>query len=64
MDINPLIIHDKDGISWHEAPKPFWLHRCRPQTYGYIGSDRVDKCACGGFRFNGEAWTARNTRRK
>ena len=54
-----------DGIAWHDAPIPPHLHRCHPQTTGWIGFDQIQRCPCGAIRntrFRG--WLEKNTRRK
>jgi hypothetical protein len=55
-----------DGIPWYDAPRPFWLHRCKVQTYGYVGMfDYVERCACGAIRRGGTRfWFERNSRRR
>jgi hypothetical protein len=52
------------GLPWHEAPRPRRWHFCRPQTFGWIGFDQVDRCACGASRANGGRWVRRNSRRR
>lgn len=53
------IVH-VDGVPWHEAPRPRWLHRCRAQTTG-MG---VARCACGAISGPAGYWMERNSRRK
>lgn len=53
----------RDGIPWHQAPIPRWLHRCRVQTTGFT-SRAVDRCACGSIRIGWGPWLERNTRRR
>ena len=57
----------RNGVEWADAPLPFWLHRCKPQTRGWVGFDRVERCACGATRFPlrfGKGWTGRNETRR
>lgn len=63
-DFSDTVIYDFDGISWHEAPVPRRLHRCRPQTYGLIGFSLYVRCACGAISPDGDPWLERNSRRK
>jgi hypothetical protein len=53
----------RNGVAWHEAKRPFPLHKCRAQTTGYIGISEVQRCACGGIR-NGKhhGWLRKNER--
>lgn len=54
-----------DGVAWHEAPKPWRWHRCKPQTRGRFSDLAVDRCACGGMRYMGDDfWIERNSRRR
>lgn len=54
-----------DGIPWHDAPVPPRLHRCKPQTKGWVNFfTQVDRCACGAIRMDGGRWMERNARRK
>lgn len=58
-------IEHKNGIPWHEAKLPFWIHRCKPQTRGWMGYFRsVDRCACGAVRRDEGHWFEKNERRK
>lgn len=56
----------RDGIPWNKAPLPSVLHWCSPQTVGWIGTDRVERCACGAIRNPGIStrWMERNSRRR
>lgn len=54
---------NKDGVSWAEAPKPFFIHRCKTQTTGWIGFMQVQRCACGGSKIDDGPWIERNSRR-
>lgn len=60
---NANITH-RDGTPWHAAPIPRRLHRCTPQTHGWIRLEQTDRCACGALRFDGHGpWIHRNSRR-
>lgn len=52
-----------DGVPWHAMPIPRRWHRCRAQTSGTYGPDRIERCACGAIRYNRRGWLDRNTRR-
>lgn len=53
-----------NGVHWFDAPKPWRWHRCRPQTRGFILGDFIERCACGGLRYDGHGpWIERNSRR-
>jgi hypothetical protein len=55
----------RDGLSWWEAPVPRRLHRCKPQTRGYLNwFTFVERCACGAIRMDGSHWMDRNSTRK
>lgn len=56
-------VEDLDGVSWYDAPKPKRLHRCAPQTTGYIGGVHIDRCSCGAVRINMRTWEEKNSRR-
>lgn len=62
----PLVgveIQDKNGISWHEAPRPSRFHRCKAQTRGWIGFDLVERCRCGAIRRGRDRfWIHKNSR--
>ena len=49
--VNALLWH-RDGIAWHEAPRPFIWHRHRVQTAGF-GAYR---CRCGAFKEPVTGW--------
>lgn len=56
-------IAHRDGIAWHEAKRPFPLHKCRAQTTGFIGLQAVERCACGAIRGNNySGWLRKNER--
>lgn len=63
MTIPKLNVHF-DGIPWHEAPIPRRLHRCKVQTAGTLVGSEIDRCACGGIRWDNGIWFERNSRRK
>lgn len=53
----------RDGIAWHEAKRPFPLHKCRAQTVGFLGLDEVHRCACGAIRNSKyHGWLRKNER--
>jgi hypothetical protein len=60
--------HHIDGIPWHKAPQPRWLHRCRPWSIGPAtpaGHDPMYRCACGSYRLaSTRHWVAKNSRRR
>jgi hypothetical protein len=58
-----LIIHDKDGVPWHDAPRPLRLHFCKAWTYGWDGPLYVERCSCGAIRLDRHIWMERNTRK-
>lgn len=62
-DVRSAIVN-RDGVWWHEAPKPPRFHRCKPQTKGWATLDEVRRCACGGVSLNGGRWFDRNSRSK
>jgi hypothetical protein len=54
-----------NGVSWFDAPAPFWVHRCKAQTVGWVGFfTSVERCACGSVRLDGRRWMERNARRR
>lgn len=61
-----LTVHDRDGIDWYDAPKPWFLHRCVVQTRAWAEGIRIERCACGAINFNpekfGTHWEERNRR--
>jgi len=58
-------VQDVGGVPWYNAPLPRRWHRCRRQTYGWIGMDYVERCACGAMRLSGRGgWMDKNERRK
>ena len=57
-------IHHIDGVPWHEAKVPFWLHRCRAQTYGWMSFQYIERCACGALRYDRRVWIRKNDRLK
>lgn len=53
------------GIPHYDADLPRRWHRCWVQTYGLIGFETVERCACGAMRRGGRRlWAERNSRRK
>jgi len=62
------LVH-KDGVSWMDAPRPFYLHRCRAQSEGWLGLHlQVVRCACGAIAmpdrpWDKPKWMERNSRR-
>ena len=59
-------IEHLDGVPWHDALPPFWLHRCRAQTRGRgVRGELIERCACGAIRFEHlPGWGERNQRRR
>jgi hypothetical protein len=58
------MIH-KDGVPWWDAPLPRRWHRCWPQTTGWVGMTRTQRCACGAMRTGFDrGWSFRNETRK
>jgi hypothetical protein len=55
-------IYAWEGVWWDQAPKPRRWHRCRPQTWGWIGLSQFFRCACGAGSFDGRTWTEKNSR--
>lgn len=54
-----------DDVLWADAPLPPRLHRCRPQTRGWVGLDYVERCACGAARMSSRApWVNKNETRQ
>lgn len=53
-----------DGVPWHKASTPRFLHRHRAQTRGYLGYfNLVERCACGAARRNGRGrWVGHERR--
>jgi hypothetical protein len=33
-----------NGVRWNEAPKPFFIHRCKAQTRGWSGLTEILRC--------------------
>lgn len=55
----------RDGIPWHEAKRPFPLHKCQAQTTGFVGLSEVQRCACGSIRNGANGyWLRKNDRWK
>lgn len=54
------------GVPWFEAPIPRKLHRCKPQTRGYINYfTLIERCACGAIRMDDQdPWTDRNSAKR
>jgi hypothetical protein len=53
----------KDGLEWHQHPRPFPIHQCRPVLMAL--SDRLgyaQRCACGAIRFSFDGWIEKNSR--
>lgn len=53
-----------NGVPWHEAKLPFWVHRCKAQSWGMVQGHFVERCACGASRFDGRGWFGRNETRR
>lgn len=54
-----------DGVWWHDAKNPFWVHRCWVQTRGTVTGTYVERCACGATRLDhGRFWFGRNESNK
>ena len=47
---------DRHGLVWRDAPIPPRFHRCRVWSYGWWAGTRIERCACGGTRYDGGAW--------
>jgi len=62
--MNSIEMTHRDDVPWWEAPIPRRLHRCSAQTTGWRNIlDLVERCACGGIRFDGHGrWLDRNSR--
>jgi hypothetical protein len=55
--------HHRDGIPWHQAPRPRRYHLCRPWTIGIGNYGPVFRCACGALQLAGDRkWVGRNCR--
>ncbi len=55
----------KNDTWWHQAPIPRRWHRCQVWSSGPIRGRVIQRCACGGIRWEDESeWLARNSRRK
>lgn len=59
-------IEDRDGISWHNARRPWKVHRCQVQTNAYLGGRQIERCRCGAERIDGSRgkWKRKNMRRR
>jgi hypothetical protein len=55
-------VENLDGVSWADAPRPRWWHRCRAQTTAMLDRAFISRCACGASRVNGGWWYGRNSR--
>lgn len=61
----PTKVEHLNGVPWHEARSPFWIHHCRVQTRGVFRNEfLVDRCPCGAMRRNGGRWFGRNATRR
>lgn len=66
--MNRAMVHDTNGVSWHEAPLPWRWHRCQAWTLAVVTSDDdesltfIDRCRCGAIRINNGDWFNRNIR--
>lgn len=57
-------IESRGGVEWSAARLPLSWHRCKPQTRAQMGSDYVERCACGAVRLDGaDPWMERNQTR-
>lgn len=64
VEDKPSRMESLDGIPWHSAPLPFWIHRCKPQSRGVLKNEHlIDRCACGAMRRDGGRWAGRNETR-
>lgn len=62
-DRNGEWLENLNGIHYADAKRPFRWHRCRPQTRGFLSREIVERCACGGYAFDGIGpWIKRNSR--
>ena len=53
------------GVAWHAAPAPRRLHRCRPQSEGFINYfTLIQRCACGAISIDGGRWRGRNSKKR
>lgn len=59
-------IEHLSGVSWSKAPLPRRVHRCTPQTRGWIDYfTEVQRCPCGAIRGAGDPrWQEKNSRRR
>lgn len=61
-DGSTTLTHYK-GIPWWDAPKPRRIHRCRPQTEGFMNYfTLVQRCACGAISTHGGRWRDKNSK--
>jgi hypothetical protein len=57
------IIEHLDGVPWHQMDPPRRAHQCWTQTRGWINYfTSIQRCPCGGLRYDGSHWMDRNTR--
>lgn len=53
----------RDGKSWDEQPRPFFIHACRPAVTGFMRGNLIARCACGGIRIGfSPYWGEKNSR--
>lgn len=65
MSIDDIDIQHVDGVAWYDAPLPPRLHRCQTQTSGWLRIlTKVERCACGAMRVDGNGWANKNERRR
>jgi hypothetical protein len=69
IDVFADELEHRDGVPWWDAdPGPRLLHRCKPQTKGWVGLRYVERCSCGAFGprpfFRIDPYPSRAKRRK
>jgi ribosomal protein S27AE len=58
-------IESLGGVAWNDSEPPWSLHRCRPQTRGWMNANSVERCRCGATRLDGNSpWLERNQTRQ
>lgn len=60
----PEWVESLGGVTWGTGKLPGWLHRCKAQTRGWMGSGYVERCNCGAIRLaTDDPWMQRNQTR-
>ncbi len=60
-----MVVYDRHGINWFDAPTPKRWHRCKPWTVAFDRGSYVQRCACGSINVGGDrsGWMERNRRK-